>query len=1058
MNINGLLDKLAADIPGGLVTIAVRGDKCFQIIYANVGFYELTGYTQESWIKKHGDRMDIIIPPADLDMMYQKIMDIKIAAQKVKLEFRILNREGILIWLALTAKVISIEEDETRILEAGILDITKQKEVEEELYIQNERYRIVEAISNDIICEYDLKNDILILPDKYTEKLGGNGKVENFSKKLSHSMYLYPGDYHIVLKEIEKNREQGEMITLQFRMNLFSEEYRWYEGMFIAICNENQELVRLLGKLKDIEEEKKKYYELQKNARLDPLTGLYNKMAIQEMVDNYLLNDDTNQEQALMIVDIDNFKAVNDTMGHVFGDNVIKLVADGLRECIGKRGWVGRIGGDEFLILVKNKTKEEVKEIAQKVTHIFYGIYTGEESVHISGSTGIAIYPKDGKTYEELLKKADKAMYIIKNSGKNWFHFYDDATENKFLAEKGEDKKEQKKMERNIARRASYLYNREIISNVFDVLSSTKNFSGGLNILLDRVGKAYNLDRIQVLQANHTNLMLEVKYLWKRHIVVVDSHHEIRSYFSSWEEFEAGFETDGMIVIEDEKQEVLNNGIKKIIEEMNIKAFIACGIYDDLENLLGCILYENNQREHKWSMEEKDTFWEVTKIISYFLLSHALRQRNSEKIEQLSNYDRITGLHQYPQFQQELEHILKTDTIGRMAIVNSDIKNFKYINDTYGLEAGDKILKAFAQTFITNNQYCIAGCRIYADNFIYIVRMNAKETLEKTILERNAEFEREQEKLYPSSNFIIQTGIYIISDYSMNPTQILDCAGLAKKYIKEHNQIRCTFYDETMKDRVLREGRVLAQIKDALLEKKIIPFLQPRFSLVTSEVIGAEALVRWKQNQTEYYYPTDFIPVLEKSGDIIELDFCIYQQVLELLHHWMEEDRKIMPLSVNFSRIHSHTQDCESKIIKFADNWKIPYELIEIEVTESVFLENTEVLQKKLRTLQEAGFKISIDDFGSGYSSLGIISKFPIDIIKLDQSFLKDISFSEQNASVIRAIAKMAKDMNIQFVCEGVETPEQVSFLLQCGCTMGQGFVFAKPMPIKEFEQKYRKN
>ena len=206
-----------------------------------------------------------------------------------------------------------------------------------------------------------------------------------------------------------------------------------------------------------------------------------------------------------------------------------------------------------------------------------------------------------------------------------------------------------------------------------------------------------------MLKANDKSLMLEVKYLWKRHIVKVnseDSHHEIRSYFSGWEEFEEAFGENGMIVTEE--------GGKKI----------ACGIYDNLENLLGCILYESSQKRHKWTTEEKDTFLEITKIISHFLTSHAKQQRNSEKIQKLSNYDRITGLYQYPQFQQELAHILRTNTIGNIAVVNSDIRNFKYINDTYGLEAGDRILKAFAQKFIINNPYCIVGCRIYADNFI----------------------------------------------------------------------------------------------------------------------------------------------------------------------------------------------------------------------------------------------------------------------------------------------------------------------------------------------------
>ena len=181
----------------------------------------------------------------------------------------------------------------------------------------------------------------------------------------------------------------------------------------------------------------------------------------------------------------------------------------------------------------------------------------------------------------------------------------------------------------------------------------------------------------------------------------------------------------------------------------------------------------------------------------------------------------------------------------------------------------------------------------------------------------------------------------------------------------------------------------------------------------------------------------------------------IYQQVLEQIHKWLDEGRKVVPISVNISRVDCFSQDVEQVLIHMADQYEVPHHLIEIEITESAFFENTKILMEKLEYLREAGFAVSIDDFGSGYSSLGVISGMPIDIIKLDQSFLRSGLDSERSACVIETMIHLAQQMKLGFICEGVETTEQVEFLLKCGCQMGQGFLFAKPMPMEEFEEKY---
>ncbi len=786
---------------------------------------------------------------------------------------------------------------------------------------------------------------------------------------------------------------------------------------------------------------------------IDATTGLLDRQMIKAKIEQFLLGDFGTGQHAMLIMDIDNFKSLNETMGRVFADTIIQAIAEGILTCIRKEDFAGRVGGDEFLIFLKERTKEEVIDVAMQLNQMFYDMYTGDEnSVRVTGSTGIALYPKDGKNYAELFCKADEAMYIMKQRGRNWYHFYNKADEEEFNPSL---RKGRYQFDTYAHFPDAYGYNRVIATFAFDVLTSTKNLPSGMNVLLDRIGKTYSLDRIRLMWINYENRAFEVKYMWQDKIVVLPKEPLTHGHFASMEELCQGFGDTGVIEVAEVKEEEMIPDMYNSCLELDITAFISCGVYNEQNELCAYIGFECASGKREWTKEERDTFCCVTKIITHFLLVHADYKQSSKEIERLSNYDKVTGLYLYTNFKTEVSRVMSIAQTGKLAIVNSDISNFKYINETYGLEVGDKILKAFAEKCIIHNRFCIAGCRVYADNFIALVRTEGRDSLTESVVKLNEEFEREQRLFYPSSDFTIHTGICIMDRQDMEFVQILDGASLAKKMVKENRGLKYAFFDDTMKEMVLREGKVLAEVKAAILERKLVPFLQPKFRLDTREVVGAEALVRWRINEKEYYYPTDFIPVLEKSGNIIDVDFCIYQQVLEQIHKWLDEGRKVVPISVNISRVDCFSQDVEQVLIHMADQYEVPHHLIEIEITESAFFENTKILMEKLEYLREAGFAVSIDDFGSGYSSLGVISGMPIDIIKLDQLFLRSGLDSERSACVIETMIHLAQQMKLGFICEGVETTEQVEFLLKCGCQMGQGFLFAKPMPMEEFEEKY---
>lgn len=927
------------------------------------------------------------------------------------------------------------------------------KQFEQEIWIQNKCYLASRELSENVIFEYDREEDSISFPRKIRSFLNGKIIWEHAKNLFIGTDMIYPEDKKIVLSVCKQLFTTKKTLECEFRTKFFTGEYRWFEVVFAVVQDKNGQVVKLLGKLTDIDEEKRHLIELQNSVKLDPITGLYHKKAIFEFVRERIVKQ---KAFAMLIVDIDNFSQVSDTMGHLFSDSVLCTIADGIQETVENIGTVGRIGSGEFLIVLESKERETVQKIAIRISSMLRKVYIGgEEGHYLTASIGISRYPQDGKGTEELFLRANEALYTIKNNGKNRFLFVDQMGKLETRSLKMESPIYN--YETNWFRRQAEHFSQTIISFVFNVLASAKSLPSAINLALDRIGKTYDLDRIQIMRASYTNRSMEISYLWEEQVQkVIDG--EVCYHFQSWEEMLSEFDERGMIIAGDCKKAKLTTDFRRTIEEMEAMAVVSCGLYDVDGEFLGMILFEDCEKTREWDLVELDTFLEFSKIISYFILTNASRKRDSMRIEQLSNYDKVTGLHGYRQFKKDLGRILrKRGTMGRLALLNMDISNFKYVNSTFGIEAGDCMLRDFARFFVTENPSCISGCRIFADDFLAVVRMESKEELEEQIKKRTKEFIRREYKKNAGSYFSVHTGIYEILPEDEDANYAIDCAIMARKTVKRKQECQYQFFDDALREQVIRESRVLAVVHKAIRQEELVPYLQPKFDLKTKELIGAEALVRWKQNGKICFYPNDFIPVLEQSGDIVELDFSIYEQILRTMKRWRKEGKKLFPISVNISRIHCKFDSCDQRIIQLADQYQIPHELIEVEITESAFLNDTNILVENLKRLREARFRISIDDFGSGYSSLSIISQMPVDVIKMDQTFITKAVDQEKTGCVIAAMISMAKNLNLEVICEGVETEEQAQFLLERGCRMGQGYLFSKPITITEFEEIYLK-
>ena len=423
------------------------------------------------------------------------------------------------------------------------------------------------------------------------------------------------------------------------------------------------------------------------------------------------------------------------------------------------------------------------------------------------------------------------------------------------------------------------------------------------------------------------------------------------------------------------------------------------------------------------------------------------------KINEMKNFDMLTGLPLKNNFKAAVKKRIKNNPDKKYMIVNIDFVKFKYINDTFGYDKGDKIIKDFARIIHKNHYGILEGCRSFSDNFLILQEYTDKETAEILLEQMQEEFILRLKKKYIGINLSFTMGICVIEDNYGDIMGPIDNSGLARKYAKEINK-NIHFFDEEMKKMIQMEFEILNSMEYALNQSEFKVYYQPKVNIADGSIAGAEALVRWKKPNDKIIGPDKFIPLFEKNGFVVNLDFFVYEQVCKTMRRWIDSEFKIVPISVNVSRIHLADKDkFINDFVELVDHYKIPHELIELELTENIFLNNTETAITTMAELRKLGFVLSIDDFGSGYSSLNILKDVTSDVLKLDKAFFGKEKLQKEEQIILTSIVDMARKLDIKVLSEGVETTEQSEFLRGIQCDMAQGFLYSRPVPLREFEK-----
>lgn len=424
--------------------------------------------------------------------------------------------------------------------------------------------------------------------------------------------------------------------------------------------------------------------------------------------------------------------------------------------------------------------------------------------------------------------------------------------------------------------------------------------------------------------------------------------------------------------------------------------------------------------------------------------------RSSAALRYHQDYDTLTGAPNFERFTEEVSRLLLWDNGHNHAIIVFDIERLKVINDLYGIRMGDLALMHLAnilQDMVTApNVYC----RMHSDVFCICITYENKGDIIRFIERLKKRIENHQ------FSFDIKTsyGVYLPDENNSVAVNIMcDRAALAKKSIKDNVMQFCAFYDEEYRTEIMKNSEIEAEMEQALAEHQFIMYLQPKFSLETGEIVGAEVLTRWKHPKKGMIQPNDFIPLFERNGFIIKLDEYMWEEACKAIHSWKLEGRREFPISVNVSRYHIYNRNIEQVLNRLLERYDLTPGALSLEITETMFFDNQSELYFLLNHLQEMGFRLEVDDFGSGYSSLNMLRNVPVDVLKIDKGFLDDTLNSEKGKIVIRHTIAMAKALQLQIIAEGVETEEHVQFLKNSQCDIAQGFYFAKPMSLEEFNK-----
>lgn len=932
-------------------------------------------------------------------------------------------------------------------------------------------------------------------------------------------------------------------LKYEFRRIIEQNKMMWMEIEILLFKEPLQNELMALMYLTDIDERKKSSFQLRYESEFDQLTDVYNKKSTETKIIQCLR--EPAELRAFLILDLDDFKEINDSYGHKAGDDTLILFAKHLKAVFHEHCVVGRFGGDEFIVLMEQISSD--KEVDKALTNLYQKMQE-DKRYDIKFSAGITLI-KGSSDYETVFEQADKTLYQVKNSQKGLYRYYNREVKPKL------DIKETQSLKTAECAEAGY-ENLELLEKKdFDTFlgevgdiaylvdQDSYTLLLGNQAFYDRVGftKSQCRDKkcYEIMHRRKTpcpfcakaNWSKDKFYLWKDMNTALEQEFLIKNKLITWKQqvvllaiavdisndksivdsmesnaTESHFLLSGIqhmqerVSFDEAMQSILETichffkayhaGIWMIDEQSGLYALNSEWFVGDskdiwtlseeevavlsawlsaqkwnrpvkLENPQAMIgesfdMYQLMQSHHvenqHWiHLEEHGeeygclvidntnaNFQNVSFLesLSGFIVNEIKRHRLFQATLHANHYDLLTDVLNRNSYENNLPRY-QSEAVHSLGVIVANIDNLKKINEDYGTVTGDQYIRHLANLL----KMIFAQTDIYrfnGDEFLIIAVNSEKAALEDQV-------QKLREKIEKNENFSVSLG-FSWDSVERDLAALIHTADDVMKLNKKRH------YDEIHGSEDAQHRQLLRNLVRQIRRGEYVIYLQPKYHLENHKGIGAEALIRQQHPEFGILPPSEFIPVLESNGIIRYIDLFVLEEVCKLLQKW---DRNDLVISLNFSRVTLMEDDIINSMKKILDKYDFPRQCLEIEMTESTVEHCPAMLYKTVQEISDLGLRISLDDFGIRYSNLSVLNDIHFDTLKLDKSLIQTLVSQQRSRIILRNIIQMCRDLDIEMIAEGVETSRQEDILKSLDCPNGQGYLFARPVPVKDFEADY---
>ena len=457
----------------------------------------------------------------------------------------------------------------------------------------------------------------------------------------------------------------------------------------------------------------------------------------------------------------------------------------------------------------------------------------------------------------------------------------------------------------------------------------------------------------------------------------------------------------------------------------------------------------------------QDKYGKVTHYIGIFS-DITLRKLNEQEVEKLANYDVLTELPNRALLNDRLKQAVVQATRHKhcLSVLFLDLDRFKTLNDTLGHFIGDMLLQDVSKRLLSCVRESDTVARFGGDEFVIVLTdfkdeesatIRSAEIAKKILTALSSPFELKENRFVTSTSI----GFAVFPKDGQSVTELIKNADTAMYHAKDQGRNNFQYFSTSMRDDNLKRSLLVTDVHDAMIKSQFMVYYQPKVDLQDGgKTIGFEALARWQHPKKGFITPEDFIPVAEESGVIIELGTWILRTACQQLKRWHNAGHTDLSMSVNLSARQFVQNDLVETVKSVLKQTELDARFLDLEITESVMMKNMTEASNILKKLVRMGCTVSLDDFGTGYSSLTYLKKFPVHCIKIDRSFVRDIITNPDDKVIVKSIISIAKHMHIKVVAEGIETEEQVNYLIKQGCEMGQGYFYSEAVPAKEVTER----